>query len=198
MSAPAIGTGVVYVGTEKHRVWAISDEGLKSPDQHCRFTTRDGRNFWFCDDDRSFDDATKRCKDAGMRLLKVETKEDEDFVSSHSHHRCWIGRHDSDHDADDSHHDTHHDDDGCMSFAGHDHAKHGEHCDSAVNSYACEGIPPIIDTPDPHEHDDHHGGGSSRCGVTVPGGGSNAGWLWACVLPLVVAVMRRRRHWCER
>jgi hypothetical protein len=147
VSAPAIGTGVVYVGTEKHRVWAISDEGLKSPDQHCRFTTRDGRNFWFCDDDRSFDDATKRCKDAGMRLVKVETKDDEDFVSSHSHHRCWIGRHDSDHDADDSHHDT---------------------------------------------HDD--GGGSSRCGVTVPGAGSNAGWLWACVLPLVVAVRRRRRR----
>jgi hypothetical protein len=61
------------------------------PDSSCSLATWADVSYWFCDNDRSFSDATARCQSAGMELAVVETSQEAAFVDAHAVEHSFIG-----------------------------------------------------------------------------------------------------------
>jgi hypothetical protein len=63
----------------------------QAPDTACTRTTRNGKTYWVCSNDRTFDDARSRCQGAGMDMVAIEDQGEADFLRTKITRASHIG-----------------------------------------------------------------------------------------------------------
>jgi Zn-dependent metalloprotease len=58
---------------------------------HCRYETRAGHGYWFCDDAVTFAAARDACQSVGMTLAKVDDAAEDSFVLEKAAGTTWLG-----------------------------------------------------------------------------------------------------------
>jgi hypothetical protein len=61
------------------------------PDAHCHAALRAGAAYWFCEDERSFADASSRCQAAGMQLASVDSADEDIFIGNNTTEHAYLG-----------------------------------------------------------------------------------------------------------
>lgn len=64
------------------------------PDANCIKAQRGGHDYWFCRDDRGYDDARSRCQGVGMDLATVSDSDENAFVSGRVANESYVGLND--------------------------------------------------------------------------------------------------------
>lgn len=61
------------------------------PDSLCSFAQQADVTYWFCSNDRSYEDARSRCQARGMDLTVIESATEDDFITAHAWEHSLIG-----------------------------------------------------------------------------------------------------------
>ena len=64
------------------------------PDDHCTKAQRGGHDYWFCRDDRGYDDARTRCQGVGMDLATIADSGENTFVAGRADSQSYVGLND--------------------------------------------------------------------------------------------------------
>ncbi len=62
-----------------------------TPDSLCTSGTRGGISYWFCNNDRSYADARRRCQAIGMDLAAVESAGEDTYIGAHIIEHSFLG-----------------------------------------------------------------------------------------------------------
>jgi hypothetical protein len=61
------------------------------PDSHCKLGLFNNTYYWFCDNNRTFDDARQRCQSVGMDLAVIRGTADDNFITPNLNEHSFIG-----------------------------------------------------------------------------------------------------------
>jgi hypothetical protein len=72
---------------------SLSRQALSSnpPDSNCTFDTQNGHEYWFCRNDRDWQQARTNCLAAGGDLAVIESAAENDYIRSALDESSWIG-----------------------------------------------------------------------------------------------------------
>jgi hypothetical protein len=67
----------------------------EQPDSHCTLGVHAGHEYWFCTDDRSWNDARARCQAVGAQLAHIDNATENGFMRGQLVLDAWVGGSDS-------------------------------------------------------------------------------------------------------
>jgi YHS domain-containing protein len=68
----------------------------EQPDDHCELAEHDGHEYWFCRNDRTWQDARTRCEHVGAELARIDDQAENDFVRGELVADAFVGANDLD------------------------------------------------------------------------------------------------------
>ena len=68
---------------------------VPSPDSDCEFASSSGRDYWFCDSERSWQAARTKCQAIGLDLARIDNVSENTFIYNNVTDNSWIGASDA-------------------------------------------------------------------------------------------------------
>jgi hypothetical protein len=66
-----------------------------APDDDCEFLSLGSRHYYFCDDQRTWEEASEHCAAMpGLHLVEIDDEDENEFIFDHIADKTWLGGHD--------------------------------------------------------------------------------------------------------